>query len=131
MIGTVKILNTEYKFQGGYLDQTGVGEAPREEIRQFAPVIKGITLTARTKQDILGNLKLSMEKGSITISREAQRLLTQLTEQRCEPTQQGTLKFAHPTGAHDDLAWAFALAVYAYPGPREWMSMVIGIRRQE
>jgi hypothetical protein len=44
------------------LDQTGVGEAPYEEIRKFAPTIKGITLTISVRQDILGNPRLTMEK---------------------------------------------------------------------
>jgi len=131
VIGAVRLLNAEYKFRSGYLDQTGVGEALYQEIRQFAPIIKGATLTAKTKQDILGKLKLAMEHGEITIPREPQSLIIQLTQQRCEPTEQGTLKFTHPSGTHDDLAWAFALAVYAYRGPMDWMVMAIGVKRQE
>ncbi|HYB67838.1 MAG TPA: terminase family protein, partial [Candidatus Acidoferrales bacterium] len=127
VIGNVRTLNDAYQFRGGRLDQTGVGEAPHEEIKQFAPVIKGITLTTQTKQDILGKLRLTMEHGDITIPLEPRTLLTQLTQQRCEPTQSGNLKFSHPQGTHDDLAWAFALAVHAYRGPLDWMTMAIGV----
>ena len=35
VIGTVRRLKEAYWFRAGYLDQTGVGEAPYEEIRQF------------------------------------------------------------------------------------------------
>lgn len=126
VIGTIKLLHTAYQFRGGYVDQTGVGEAPYEEIRTFAP-IKGITFTAKTKADILSNLLLTMERKDITIPREPRELLTQLTQQRCEPTPSGNLKFSHPQGTHDDLAWAFALAVYAYPGNLDWMGTVIGV----
>ena len=129
VIGTVRNLNTAYHFRGGYLDETGVGEAPYEQIREFAPSIKGIKFTTNTKQDILGKLRLTMENGDVTIPREPRNLLIQLTQQQCEPTPQGNLKFTHPAGTHDDLAWAFALAVYAYQGPRDWMGMVIGARR--
>ena len=131
VIGNVRTLNDAYQFRGGRLDQTGVGEAPHEEIKQFAPVIKGITLTTQTKQDILGKLRLTMEHGDITIPLEPRTLLTQLTQQRCEPTQSGNLKFSHPQGKHDDLAWAFALAVHAYRGPLDWMTMAIGVHRQD
>ena len=131
VIGNVRTLNDAYQFRGGRLDQTGVGEAPHEEIKQFAPVIKGITLTTQTKQDILGKLRLTMEHGDITIPLEPRTLLTQLTQQRCEPTQSGNLKFSHPQGTHDDLAWAFALAVHAYRGPLDWMTMAIGVHRQD
>ena len=129
VIETIRVLDTQYTFRSGYLDQTGVGEAPYEEVRRFAPRIKGITFTVRSKQDILGNLKLTMEHQNVTIPRE-QRLLTQLTQQQCVPTPQGTLKFSHPIGSHDDLAWAFALAVYAYRGPTNWMGQVIGVPHQ-
>jgi hypothetical protein len=129
VIEAIRALDRQYEFRSGYLDQTGVGEAPYEEVRRFAPRIKGITFTIRSKQDILGNLKLTMEHQNVTIPRE-QRLLTQLTQQQCEPTPQGTLKFTHPAGSHDDLAWAFALAVYAYRGPTSWMGQVIGVPHQ-
>jgi phage FluMu gp28-like protein len=131
VIGTIRTLNNTYNFRGGRLDQSGVGEPPYEQIREFAPYIKGVTLTARTKQDILTNLLLTMERKDITIPREPEHLLTQLTQQRCEPTQQGTLRFTHPTGTHDDLAWAFALAVYAYPGNLDWMGKAMGVKRPE
>lgn len=131
IIGTIRTLNNVYHFRGGRLDQTGVGEPLYEQIREFAPYIGGVTFTARTKQDILSKLLLTMERKDITIPREPQRLLTQLTQQRCEPTEQGTLRFTHPTGTHDDLAWAFALAVYAYPGNLDWMGMAIGVKRPE
>jgi phage FluMu gp28-like protein len=126
VIGTIRRLNQTYNFMGGELDQTGVGEAPYEEIRQFAPTIKGATLTPRTKEDILGNLRLTMEHGTITIPIDEKELLTQLAQQRGEPTISGNLKFTHPNGTHDDLAWAFALSVHAYRGPSDWMGMVFG-----
>ena len=131
VIATLQLLNSIYMFLRGYVDQTGVGEAPYEEVRKFAPCIRGITFTAKTKQEILGNLLLTMERKDVTIPRGPKQLLTQLTQQRCEPTQQGTYSFTHPSGTHDDLMWAFALSVYAYPGPTEWMNTVIGIRRPE
>jgi phage FluMu gp28-like protein len=131
VIGSVRLLDAEYKFRSGYLDQSGVGEAPYEEIRKFAATIKGATLTTNTKQNILGKLKLTMERGEITIPREPQSLIIQLTQQQCEPTEQGTLKFTHPSGTHDDLAWAFALAVYAYRGPLDWMGKGYGVKRPE
>ena len=130
VIGMVRRLNQAYRFRGGQLDQTGVGEAPYEEIKQFAPYIKGITLTARSKEDILNKLRLTMEHGDLTIPIEPRTLLTQLTQQRCEPTPSGNLKFSHPQGTHDDLAWAFALSVHAYRGPLDWMTTLIGVPHQ-
>jgi hypothetical protein len=131
VIGAIRNLHAAYKFQGGYLDQTGVGETLYEETRQFAPTIKGITLTQPTKQEILSRLMLTMEQGNVIFPREPRTLLTQLSEQTCEPTQNGNLKFSHPPGTHDDIAWAFALSVYAYPGNLDWMSEIVGVRRPD
>jgi hypothetical protein len=99
------------------LDQTGVGEGPYEEIKQFMPAMKGITLTAPVKEDVLGRLRLTMEQCRLTMPRDDSRLLVQITSQRCEPAASRRLKFCHPTGTHDDCLWALALAVYASQEP--------------
>jgi phage FluMu gp28-like protein len=113
VIGTVRRLNEAYAFTAGYLDKTGVGEAPYEEIRAFMPAMEGVTLTAPVKADIMGKLKLEMEHVRITLPRGNPTLLVQITNQQCQPTPTGTLKFTHPTGTHDDCLWALALSVYA------------------
>jgi phage FluMu gp28-like protein len=113
VIGTVRRLNEAYGFTVGCLDQTGVGEGPYEEIRQFLLVIKGVTLSAPVKENILGRLKLAMEQHKLALPRDDSRLLVQITAQQCEPAISGTLRFSHPPGTHDDQLWALALAVYA------------------
>jgi phage FluMu gp28-like protein len=121
VIGTVKRLNEAYRFAAGCLDKTGVGEGPFEEIREFMGEILGVTLTAPVKEDVLGRLKLAMQHDELTLPRDDTRLLVQITNQRCEPTMSGTLKFSHPAGTHDDCLWALALAAYAnhdVPPPR-------------
>jgi phage FluMu gp28-like protein len=130
VIGTVKRLDEAYQFTGGYLDQTGVGEGPYEQIHVDVPMVRGITLTAQTKQDILGKLRLAMEEERITIPRDSQRLLTQITSQRCEPTESGNLKFSHPTGTNDDLLWALALATYSALRSN-LPSIILGVRRRQ
>ena len=77
------------------------------------PVVKGVTLSAPVKEDVLGRLKLALEQHKLTLPRDEPGLLVQITAQRCEPTISGTLKFSHPAGTHDDRLWAVALAVYA------------------
>lgn len=113
VIGTVGVLNEAYAFEAGYLDQTGVGEAPYEEIRRFMPAMEGVTLTPPVKVDVLGKLKLALEQGLLTLPRDNSELLVQMTNQRCQPTAAGALKFTHPSGTHDDQLWSLALAVYA------------------
>jgi phage FluMu gp28-like protein len=113
VIGTVRILNEAYAFEAGCLDQTGVGEAPYEEIRGFMRTMEGVTLTGPVKEDIMGKLKLAMEHGELTLPRDNSKLLVQMTNQQCQPTPAGALKFTHPAGTHDDCLWALALSVYA------------------
>ncbi len=113
VIGTVRRLNESYAFAAGCLDKTGVGEGPYEEIRQFMRGMEGVTLTAQVKEDLMGKLKLALEKGKLTLPRDNPQLLVQMTAQQSEPTKSGTLKFSHPAGTHDDQLWSVALAVYA------------------
>jgi len=113
IIGFVKQLHEVYQFTAGRLDQTGVGEGPYEAIRAFMPTMKGVTLTAPVKEDILGRLRLEMEARRLTLPRENTQLLTQITSQQAEPTTSGRLKFYHPTGTKDDQLWALALATHA------------------
>ena len=116
VIGAVRRLNEAYRFEAGCVDQTGVGEAPFEEIRRFMRGMEGVTLTATMKEDVMGKLKLAMEHGELTLPTGNSKLLVQITNQQCQPTSAGTLKFTHPTGTHDDCLWALALSVYAnYP----------------
>ena len=113
VIGTVRRLYNAYSFAAGCLDKTGVGEGPYEEIKQFMREIEGVTLTAQIKEDLMGRLKLTLEQGKLTLPNDNQQLLIQMTEQQCEPTKSGILKFSHPTGTHDDQLWSLALAIYA------------------
>jgi phage FluMu gp28-like protein len=130
VIGNVRLLNEAYQFAAGYLDQTGVGEGPYEEIREFMPQMKGVTLTAPLKQDILGRLRLAMEKHELTIPRDNSRLLVQITSQQCEPTKSGTLKFNHPPGTHDDLLWALALGTHSALETRWNTGHIVPVRRK-
>ena len=129
VIGTVKRLNAAYGFVCGYLDQTGVGEGPYEQIHQDVPTVRGITLTLQSKEDILGKLRLLMENELLTLPQDNQRLLTQITNQQYEPTPTGSLKFNHPTGTNDDQLWALALATYASQHPRI-PNTIIGVKTQ-
>jgi phage FluMu gp28-like protein len=129
VIGNVRLLNEAYRFRAGYLDETGVGEGPYEEIHNFMPQMKGATLTAPLKQDILGRLRLAMENRKLTIPRDNSRLLVQITSQQCEPTKSGTLKFNHPPGTHDDLLWALALGTHSALETRWNTGHIVSVRR--
>ena len=74
----VRRLNETYRFSAKYLDQTGLGEGPYEEIKQFMPTIKGVILSALVKENVLGRLRLTMEQQRLTVPRDDSRLLVQI-----------------------------------------------------
>jgi phage FluMu gp28-like protein len=113
VIGLVAKAEGMFRFQGLYVDQTGVGEPVLEEMRRCgAPLAKGVTLTAKVKEEAMTALKLAMEQGRLRIP-YARRLLSQINEQRYSYGLSGHLVFSHPEGGHDDQLWSLALAVYA------------------
>lgn len=75
--------------------------------------MEGVTLTVQVKEDLMGKLKLALEKSKLILPRDNPQLLVQMTAQQSEPTKSGTLKFSHPAGTHDDQLWSLALAIYA------------------
>lgn len=102
-------LKTIHKF---LLDQTGVGEAVVEQAKKTVPNLEGIVLTAPSKQEILGYLKLIMQEKRVLFPYELD-FLQELNVERFELTKSGQIQFSHPSGTHDDRFWAFALAVFA------------------
>jgi len=96
------------------------------------PAIKGVTLTAQMKENIMGRLRLALEQHQLVLPRDSERLLIQISAQQCEPSKSGTLKFTHTTGTHDDQLWSLALAVYAGhepPFPRLTRPMQNGLNK--
>jgi phage FluMu gp28-like protein len=113
VINYLKALSERLKTIHRFLvDQTGVGEAVLEQAKDTVPNIEGVILTAASKQEILGYLKLMMQERRVLFPYELD-FLQELNVERFELTKSGQIHFSHPSGTHDDRFWAFALAVYA------------------
>jgi len=113
IINYLKALSERLKTIHRFLvDQTGVGEAVLEQAKKTVPNIEGVILTAPSKQEILGYLKLMMQERRILFPYELD-FLQALNVERFELTKAGQIQFSHPNGTHDDRFWAFALAVFA------------------
>ena len=96
-----------------YIDRTGVGEffveqATKEDLKN----VKGIMLSLPEKENIMGYMKGTMQKGLLRIPYDSE-LINGINVERYEQTQTGQTKFTHPNGTHDDRLWALALAIYA------------------
>jgi len=124
VIGTLIRANQKFHFERVLVDQTGVGEPILEEIKsQGLENVEGLTFTIKTKEELLSSLKIVMEQNRLAIPYN-RRLCEQINQQQYEYSKSGHLQFSHPTGTHDDMLWALALAVYATrtePKPKLWI----------
>jgi phage FluMu gp28-like protein len=111
VLGWMRRLNDRFQFRSCTLDQTGVGEAPAEEVRSFLPRAEGLILTARMKVDLLSNLLLLMEHKRLILPFD-QALISEINAQQFNISRTGELLFSHPAKSHDDALWALALAAW-------------------
>ena len=114
VIGYIKALCQNYhQIEAVYVDQTGIGEYIVEDMhKRGIPAVKGITLTLQKKEAIMTYLKQKMLNRQVAIPHD-NRLIAELNIERFEVTSDGKIRFSHPAGTHDDMLWAFALAIYA------------------
>jgi len=125
IIGTVKRADQRFQLQKILIDQTGVGEPILEEIRnQDIKNAEGINFTTKTKEELLSNLKITIEQNRLAIPYN-RRLCEQINQQEYEYTKSGHLQFSHPKGSNDDMLWALALAAHSATIRRETPSKLI------
>jgi len=116
VIGRIRILCEKFNVvQKICVDQTGA-EYFVEDLQKVVKVpVEGIMLTVPSKQEVLGNLRTTMQAGKLYYPYD-QDLLSEITVERYELMKSGQIQFSHPDGTHDDRLWALALAVYATRG---------------
>jgi phage FluMu gp28-like protein len=127
VIGHLVRANQKFKFRKVFVDQTGVGEPVLEEIRnQGIGNVEGLKFTVQTKEELLSNLKITMEQNRLAIPYHRQ-LCTQINEQQYTYSKSGHLQFSHPTNSHDDMLWALALScMSAREPPRKEPTFTFG-----
>ena len=86
-----------------YIDRTGVGEffveqAAKEELKH----VKGIMLSLPEKENIMGLLKRTMEKGELKIPYDSE-LINEINVERYEQTQTGQTKVSSKSSILADL----------------------------
>lgn len=112
VIGYLKGLCDTFKTPNSILiDQTGVGEYVVEDTVNAGLPAEGVILTAQVKEQIMTYLKTVMERGMLRLPYDRQ-LLHEMNIEKYELSKSGHITFTHPSGTHDDMLWALALAVY-------------------
>jgi phage FluMu gp28-like protein len=116
VIGWIRRLNEAFGFESVTLDQTGVGEAPVEDVKSFLRNAEGVILTNKMKLDILSNLQLLLQHKRLRIPLE-RSLIAELNEQQYDIRKTGELTFSHPARSHDDQLWSLALSAWGAKKP--------------
>ena len=110
------IADTKIYFQHFYwtklgVDRSGIGDSIIEEYA--AENAEGIVFTQKTKEEMIEHIVLLRQQGKLILPiYGAEKLINQLEEQERIISEAGTIKFRHPSGSHDDLLWALALACH-------------------
>jgi hypothetical protein len=91
-----------------YCDSTGVGDPIVENLQRLLPNIKGFRFTSQSKQQIIEGLVMEIQQNSIAFPESP--IGNELENIEYEYTRTG-VKYAAPSGLHDDCVMSLALAV--------------------
>jgi len=111
VISDTKRIYKHFRWYRFGLDRSGIGDSIIEEY--YNEYAEGIPFSAKTKEEMIEYIILLRQQGRLILPRRgAEELIHQLEEQERILSDAGTVKFRPPSGRHDDLLWAFALACY-------------------
>lgn len=117
-----RIINVYQKFKcsSGVIDATGVGDAVFDDLRNQGLNLEGFKFTATTKQELVSNLSVAMDNGTIQYP-EIDTLIDELEMYAYEQRANGQFSYSAPEGFHDDEVMALALLNRAMNfKPLEW-----------
>lgn len=124
VIGHLKVLADRYdRVQRICVDQGGERFVVEEMRNVIGDRVEGVTLSRERKQEVATCLRERVTRGlrelepgrwenSFRIPYDPQ-VIEELTVERYEQDKDGSMKFSHPSGTHDDVFWAVGLAAYA------------------
>ena len=106
-----RIVNTARRYDAQVLiDATGVGDPIFDDLRHKIRVLP-YRFTNQSKQELIMNLSLGIDKRVITFPHEVQ-LITELEKFGYQISQQGNIIYAGTAGFHDDCVISLALAFW-------------------
>ena len=96
------------------VDSTGVGEPIYENLRKAGLRARPYSFTSKSKADLVNNLSLLLEKRKLTLPRYelCPMLIDELEAFEYSVTESGTVHTGAPSGQHDDMVVALALAAW-------------------
>jgi len=121
VIGFVKQLQDRWQtFTTIRADQTGIGDYIVEDMKNGGiNNVEGVTFSLPRKQEMATLLKQRMMDGKFFYpyftwdKPYRSEYVAELNVERFNLRKDGAIVFSHPQGAHDDVFWSTALALYA------------------
>ncbi|HVS08622.1 MAG TPA: terminase family protein [Planctomycetota bacterium] len=103
-----------YNYCGVLCDSTGVGEPVYESLSVAGCYADGYSLTARSKDAIIKNLAMLLERQEIVLPRVElfPEMVDELEAFEYSVTEQGNVRTGAPGGMHDDCVISLALAAW-------------------
>lgn len=114
-----RIISAYHKFncRQGIIDSTGVGDSIYDDLVNSGLNIEGFKFTSTTKQELVQNLSVAMDKLDITYP-PIEILLDELSIYAYEQRADGRFRYSAPEGFHDDTVMALALINKLFRGQK-------------
>jgi hypothetical protein len=93
------------------MDSTGAGDPVLEQMQRAGVNVEGITFTNSSKQNLIENLSVMLEKEEITYPK-IEVLINELMSFEYDMTRAGNIRYQAPQGMHDDCVIALSLACW-------------------
>jgi hypothetical protein len=94
------------------VDSTGIGTPILSHLKQLGLTVEGMNMHRKNQEEIFSNLRILFETRKVELP-DNMELLSSLNCIVTERDRLGGYVFSHPSGTHNDLAFALALAVWA------------------
>ena len=113
-VARIKAATERYGDCAVLVDSTGVGEPVYEALRAADVYAEGYHLSASSKDALVNNLAMMLERGEVTLPRPelCPELVDELEAFQYSVTDMGNVRTGAPSGYHDDCVIALALGAW-------------------
>jgi len=120
VVGRVKSLNQIFRFKRIFLDETGLGAGPTDNLIEARLPCTPVTMTQTAKEELYFNLRNLFEKGELLIPHH-RKLIFELHNLQYQYKSNGKVSFHHPEhgNIHDDYPDALALVAWSLKGRKK------------
>lgn len=105
----LEAMATQYRPFTILAEQNSIGDVNIEELKKSGLPVKPFKTTAQSKAEIINMLSLGLEQGDIGILDDEQ-VISELQNYTIERLPSGAFRYTAPSGLHDDIVMALALA---------------------